>query len=90
MIVDGGQKYISGDISVSGGGGSNFSATFAVDAGGSISLITISDYGKQYTATPSSVNVLYPGTALFQASHPRSLTPLSCVLRTNDALGKLK
>jgi hypothetical protein len=92
VIVDGGQKYVSGDISASGGGGSNFSATFAVDEGGSISFITISDYGKQYTATPSSVNVLYPGSTLFQASHPRSLTSSECASLSINALahGKAK
>lgn len=83
VIVGGGQKYIPGDVSVSGGGGSNFLATFTVDESGSINLITISDYGKQYTSTPLSVNVLYRGTALLQAScrrsPTRSMIPIGCL-----------
>jgi hypothetical protein len=89
VIVGGGQKYISGDVSVSGGGGSNFSATFTVDESGSINLITISDYGKQYTSTPSSVNVLYRSTALLQASCPKSPTRSDFVLLSIDALHQL-
>jgi hypothetical protein len=90
VIVGGGQNYIPGDVSVSGGGGSTFSATFTVDESGSINFITISDYGKQYTSTPSSVNVLYRGTALLQASCPKNPTRSDLVLISIDALHQLE
>ena len=66
IVVSGGQNYVVGDISVTGGGGNNFSATFTVDPSGSINQTTIADYGKQYTATPTSVNILYQSSALLQ------------------------
>jgi hypothetical protein len=68
VIVSGGRNYLAGDVSVSGGGGNNFSATFGVDPSGSIDQITIINHGKMYTAIPTSVNLHYPGSSLLQVS----------------------
>ena len=68
VIVSGGRNYLAGDVSVFGGGGANFSATFGVDHSGSIDQITIINHGKMYSASPTSVNLHYPGSSLVQVS----------------------
>jgi len=67
-IDSGGQNYIPGDISTSGGGGSGFSATFAVDNAGAVEHITIGNYGRDYTSHPT-LNLVYQGSSLLQASY---------------------
>ena len=67
VIDSGGENYIPGDITTSGGGGSDFSATFAVDNAGAVEHIAIDNYGRDYTSHPT-LNLVYQGSSLLQAS----------------------
>ena len=72
-IDNGGQNYIAGDISVTGGDGNNFSATFQTDQNGSINQTSIQNYGKKYSSSPTTVNVMFAGTSIPQVSFHTSL-----------------